>query len=51
MMKKPAQQKHKDDPEQSRIFIKSAKEHGADTDQPLAAELLRQMATKAPKPH
>ena len=40
-----------DDPEQSVLFIEAAKAHGADTGESPADAMLRQMASKPPKPH
>ena len=40
-----------DDKEQSKLFIKKAREIGADERRSAADELLGRLATKPPKPH
>lgn len=43
--------KHKrDDPAQSRLFIKAAREIKADEDRSIADDLLKQLAKMAPEP-
>jgi hypothetical protein len=44
----PAQ--HRDDPEQSQLFIKKAREIGADEKNSRADELIRNLAKKPPEP-
>jgi hypothetical protein len=41
---------HKDDKEQSKLFIKKAREIGADETKSHADELIGQLAKKAPEP-
>jgi hypothetical protein len=41
----------KDDPEQSRLFIKKAREIEADETSSAADELLRNLANQPPEPH
>ena len=41
----------RDDPAQSRLFIKKAREIGADEERSHADELLRELAKKPPEPN
>lgn len=41
----------RDDPEQSRLFLKKARELGADEDQSEADELIERLAKRKPEPH
>lgn len=47
----PKKQSHKqDDPKQSRLFIKKAREIGADEEKSRADELIGQLAKRPPEP-
>jgi hypothetical protein len=41
----------RDDPEQSKLFIKKAREIGADEEKSAAGELIGKLAKMPPKPH
>jgi hypothetical protein len=42
--------RERDDPEQSRLFIKKAREIGADEERSRADELIKRLAKKPPEP-
>jgi hypothetical protein len=50
-LKSKARQHKQDDSKQSRLFIKKAREVGADEDKSAADELLGHLHRKPPKPH
>jgi hypothetical protein len=50
-MKRRKERKQLDDPEQSRLFIKKAREIGADEKRSRSDELIGQLAKKPPQPH
>ena len=48
--RKPRQKPRQDNPDQSRLFIKKAREIGADEEKSRADELIEQLAKKSPEP-